>query len=127
VALRRELPALRVDAGVVDQQVDRAAGAVQGAGETADRVQVGQVQLVHLEVPGELSPDALALGDVADGHQDGGAMGGELPGGDPAEAAARAGHHRDAAGLVGHVIEGPGLGHDTFSSLADYLSAPGRH
>src|SRR5437764_313894 len=73
-------------------------------GEAADRLEVGEVEPAHLDVP--LDAGGLALGDVADGEDHVRARGRQRAGGGQAEAAVRPGDDGGAPGLVGQ-----GTGH----------------
>jgi len=95
------------DPGVVDQDVDL----VHAVGERAYRRQILQVELTHLDVAGHLPRGGLAFARGADGHDDGGAPAGQLPGRHSAQPAIGAGNDHGASGERRQVCGGP-ISHD---------------
>jgi hypothetical protein len=91
------------DAGVVDQHV----GLVRPVGELAHRRQVLQVEPTHLHVTGHLLRGGLALGRVADGHDDLGALARQFAGRHRAQPAVGAGDDHGAPGERRQICGGP--------------------
>ena len=76
----------------------RMSAAVHAVGELPDRREVLQVELTHLDVAGHLPLGGLAFVRVADGHDDLGAVAGQLAGRHRAEPAVGAGDDDGAPG-----------------------------
>jgi len=118
-AVRRAPLGQRHDAGVVDEDVERA---VPAGGERAHGAEIGEVERAHLGGAGHRRSGGLAACGVAHREHDAGAGTRELARDDRAETAVGAGHDSDAAGHVGEVGGGPsGGGH------AQQCSRPRRH
>ena len=95
VARRRHHP------GVVDQQVERARPSARRSSRTdACEARSSRSTRVEPAIAGGGPPPGL---DVAAGQHDGGAVGGELPGGVHADPGVGAGHDGGASGQVGQV------------------------
>lgn len=96
------------DPGIVDQQVDGAAGSDEASGEAADTVEVGEVQFVDLHV---VDADDRLLGGRATpgGNHDMRTGAGERPRRLQPDARVTAGDHRELSGQVDppqHLLRG---------------------
>ena len=106
----------RHHAGVAQQDVEPVVPRLDGLGGRCDRRERREVELHDLErgvrvLGQDRLPCSLGLLLVPGSHDDVRAGAGERLCGRQAEPAVRAGHDRDAAGLVGDVVDGPGHGH----------------
>jgi hypothetical protein len=111
VALHGRAPRRHHHARVVHQHVHLGHAGREGA----DRVEVGEIQLPHLDpgvrVVGEhVVPCGRPLGRITGGHDHLGVEAGECPGGLETESAVRAGDHEDASGLARKVLRDPAGG-----------------